>query len=125
MNTQSIKESAKAFLELIVKGNPRQAFHKYVGEGFKHHNTGFKGDAESLCKAMEADAAAFPNKVFTIQHVLHDGDWVAVHAHIQQNAEDRGFAVVHIFRFSADKIVELWDLVQEIPANSVNEHGMF
>jgi predicted SnoaL-like aldol condensation-catalyzing enzyme len=32
---------------------------------------------------------------------------------------------VHIFRFRGDKIVELWDLGQEVPESSPNENGMF
>lgn len=31
----------------------------------------------------------------------------------------------HIFRFQGDRIVELWDVWQEIPKDSANEHGMF
>jgi len=42
-----------------------------------------------------------------------------------QNARDRGAAVVHIFRFEDDRIVELWDLGQAIPQDSPNRHGMF
>jgi len=33
--------------------------------------------------------------------------------------------VVHILRFEGDRIVELWDIGQEIPQDSPNEHGMF
>jgi predicted SnoaL-like aldol condensation-catalyzing enzyme len=38
---------------------------------------------------------------------------------------DRGAGVVHIFRFDGDKLVELWDLGQEVPAESPNASGMF
>jgi predicted SnoaL-like aldol condensation-catalyzing enzyme len=41
---------------------------------------------------------------------------------VKQNME---IAVVHIFRFSGDKIVELWDLGQPIEKNSPNENGLF
>lgn len=36
-----------------------------------------------------------------------------------------GAAVVHIFRFDDDRIVELWDIGQAVPEASVNENGMF
>jgi hypothetical protein len=36
-----------------------------------------------------------------------------------------GFATLHLFRFEAGKIVELWDLGQPMPAESPNKDGMF
>ncbi|HEY8144743.1 MAG TPA: hypothetical protein VIG06_18825 [Kofleriaceae bacterium] len=38
---------------------------------------------------------------------------------------DRGFGLAHIFRFEGDKVIELWDLAQEVPAESPNKSGMF
>jgi predicted SnoaL-like aldol condensation-catalyzing enzyme len=34
-------------------------------------------------------------------------------------------AVVHIFRFDGDKVVELWDLGQLLSKDSRNERGAF
>ena len=74
---------------------------------------------------MEENAAQNPNKTFEVQFALEDGDRVAVFSRIRQNPEDRGAAVVHIFRFEGNRIAELWDVGQGIPENSVNENGMF
>lgn len=60
-----------------------------------------------------------------INYTLEDRDLVATYSHVQQNPRDLGAAVVHIFRFEGDRIVELWDLGQAIPQNSSNENGMF
>ena len=119
------KEMAKDFLRLASKGKSREAFNLYVGESFKHHNIHFKGDALTLMEAMEEHANKNPNKIFEIQRSLEDGDLVTVHSKIRQNPEDLGAAVVHIFRFKADKIIELWDFGQAVPADTVNENGMF
>jgi predicted SnoaL-like aldol condensation-catalyzing enzyme len=119
------KEMAVDFLKLSSKGESRNAFSKYVGEGFRHHNAFFKGDADSLMIAMEENAKKTPDKVFEIKHALQDGNFVAVHSHVKQNPQDPGAAVVHIFRFSSDKIIELWDLGQPVPKEQVNENGMF
>ncbi len=40
-------------------------------------------------------------------------------------AGDPWFALVHIFRFKEDRVAELWDIAQPVPADSPNEHGMF
>lgn len=122
---QARKEAAKDFLRLVASGNVREAFHKYVGPEFRHHNAFFRSDAESLRAAMEENAAQSPNKVLEIQRALEDGDLVAVHSHIRQQPDDRGAAVVHIFRFEGDRIAEAWDVGQAVPESSPNELGMF
>ena len=53
------------------------------------------------------------------------GNDVAVFGHVKHMPEERGFALVHIFRFEGDRIAELWDIGQEVPAESVNQYGMF
>lgn len=125
MQAETSKQIALIFLQLASKGESRQAFAKYVGPNFKHHNIYFKGDAETLMLAMEENARKMPNKVFDIKRVLQDGEQVVTHSHVVFNEGDPGIAVVHIFRFENNKIVEMWDLAQPIPANSVNENGAF
>jgi predicted SnoaL-like aldol condensation-catalyzing enzyme len=41
------------------------------------------------------------------------------------NPGDSGVATIHIFRFEGDRIVELWDVGQAVPENSLNDNGMF
>jgi predicted SnoaL-like aldol condensation-catalyzing enzyme len=125
MSTNDHKQIATDFLKLASKGNSREAFSKYVGKNFKHHNIYFKGDGESLMIAMEENAKKNPTKVFDIKRSLQDGDLVATHSHVRQKPEDPGAAVVHIFHFENDKIIELWDLGQAVPLETVNENGMF
>jgi predicted SnoaL-like aldol condensation-catalyzing enzyme len=125
INTTDYKQMATDFLMLASKGDSREAFNKYVGKNFKHHNVYFKGDAESLMTAMEENAKKNPAKIFEIQRSLQDGDLVAVHSYVRQKPGDPGAAVVHIFRFENDKIVELWDFGQAVPLETVNENGMF
>lgn len=125
MIQKSKKEIASEFLILCAKGKPQEAFVKFADNKFKHHNAYFKGDAETLMLAMEESAKENPNKIFEIKRALEDGDLAAVHSHIRQNPQELGAAVIHIFRFEADKIVELWDFGQPVPENIVNENGMF
>ena len=125
MNMESLKEKALDFLRLCAAGDSREAFRLYAASDFKHHNVWFKGDADTLMNAMEESARMNPDKVFEVQRALEDGDLVAVHSYIKQNPQDRGAAVIHIFRFEEDKIAELWDFAQPMPEEIVNENGMF
>ncbi|MED1948379.1 MULTISPECIES: nuclear transport factor 2 family protein [Brevibacillus] len=121
----SLKENAVSFLQLVASGNVREAYQRYTGPNFRHHNPFFRGDAHSLMIAMEENAAKNPHKILEMQRAIEEGDIVAVHSHVRQNQEDLGGAVVHIFRFHNDQIVELWDVGQPIPDDSPNENGMF
>jgi predicted SnoaL-like aldol condensation-catalyzing enzyme len=38
---------------------------------------------------------------------------------------ETGIAAVHLFRFQGDRIVEMWDCGQPVPADSLNKNGMF
>ena len=114
-----------SFLQLVASGKVREAYQRYIGPEFRHHNPFFHGDAESLLLAMEENAAKNPNKILEVKRAIEEGDIVAVHSHVKQNQDDLGGAVVHIFRFNNELIVELWDLGQPIPENSPNKNGMF
>jgi len=125
MISKSRKEIAAEFLTLCAIGKSHKAFDLFVGENFIHHNTYFKGDRETLMLAMEANAKQNPHKILEIKHTLEDGSLAAVHSHVRQNPNDLGVAVIHIFCFENDKIVELWDFGQPVPQNLINENGMF
>ena len=125
MNHPSLKEVAIDFLRLVASGHVREAYKRYVGAAFRHHNPYFRGDGASLMAAMEENALQNPDKILEVQHALQDGSLVAVHSRIRQQRDDPGAAVIHIFRFESGRIVELWDTGQAVPVDSPNENGMF
>jgi predicted SnoaL-like aldol condensation-catalyzing enzyme len=121
----TLKGTAMDFLTRVVAGDVRGAFERHVAEGFRHHNPYFAGDRESLRAGMEEDAVANPGKRLDVQAALQDGDRVAVHSRLRRSASEPDIAVVHIFRFEGEKIVEMWDVVQIAPPRMANEGGMF
>jgi predicted SnoaL-like aldol condensation-catalyzing enzyme len=126
MNPETdLKEIASDFLRRASSGDVREAFRLYVAPNFRHHNAYFPGDAEPLMKGMEENAKQNPDKSFDIKRVLRDGNLIAVHGHVRHNPTERGYALVHIFRFEDDKMVEMWDIGQEVPEKSPNQYGMF
>ena len=121
----SNKDIAISFLKLAASGKVRDAYSKFVGNGFRHHNPFFEGSAEALMAGMEENARQNPNKVLDVKHAIAEAQFVAIHSHVQQKPDDLGAAVVHIFRFENGRIVELWDLGQPLPEKSPNQYGMF
>jgi predicted SnoaL-like aldol condensation-catalyzing enzyme len=118
-------EIATTFLRMCARGDVRAAFERFVAPGFVHHNAWFPADRQSLLVAMEQSAAAEPNKSFEVKQVIDGGDRIAVLSHLKRAGAGLEYAVVHIARIADGRIVELWDLGQEIPKDSPNALGMF
>jgi len=125
MMTDQNKESAINFLKLASSGKVREAYSKFVGEGFKHHNPYFEGSADALEAGMQENVDQNPDKSFEVKHAIAEGDFVAVHGEVHHKPGDLGAAVIHIFRFDNGSIVELWDVGQADPETSPNQFGMF
>jgi predicted SnoaL-like aldol condensation-catalyzing enzyme len=125
MKMSNNQDAAIAFLELSASGQAHEAFEKFIGSDFRHHNPYFAGSVAALLMAMEENARQNPNKVLEIKRTIAEGEFVVVHSHVRQKPGDLGAAVVHIFRFEAGRIVELWDVGQLIPKESPNPYGMF
>ncbi len=119
------KDAAVTFLELASMGKVREAYAQFVGAEFRHHNPFFEGSAQALMAGMEENARQNPNRVLEVKRAIAEGEWVVVHSHVRQKPGDLGAAVVHIFRFEAGRIVELWDLGQPVPEKSPNQYGVF
>lgn len=125
MTTQSNRDRAVDFLRLAASGQVDAAFEQYVADEFSHHNPYFPADRSALRDAMAQSAAAEPNKSFEVQRVIDGGDIIAVHSKLERADKDVTYAVVHILRFADGKLVELWDIGQEVPPGSPNALGMF
>ena len=124
--SQSQREKAIAFLHAAASGKVRDAYQHYVHPDFRHHNPYFRGDRESLLRAMEEAAIASPNKSIEPKRVLEDGDLVAVHSRVLRADPDQPeIAVVHILRFQDGLIIEEWEAGNEVPKDSPNQFGAF
>lgn len=119
------KDAAVTFLQMASRGDVREAYSKFVGTNFKHHNPYYEGSAETLMTAMEENARENPSKTLDVKLAIEEGDFVAVHSHVRLSPDQPGGAVVHIFRFEEGRIVELWDVGQGVPEQSPNQYGMF
>ncbi len=121
---QTYKDLAISFLKLAASGKLDEAY-SYVSSDFRHHNPYFKGDAESLKAGMAEAHKKFPDTTLEVQHVLEEGDLVAVHSRVRHSSDTPEIAVVHLFRFEGSRVAELWDIGIEAPKDSPNENGMF
>jgi predicted SnoaL-like aldol condensation-catalyzing enzyme len=102
-----------------------QAIDTYFDKNYIQHNPLAATGAEAVRTFFKQFYAGNPSANIEIAHVLADGDLVAVHYRSRFKPEERGFAVVDIFRVANGKIAEHWDVLQAIPEKSANSNGMF
>jgi predicted SnoaL-like aldol condensation-catalyzing enzyme len=114
-----------AFDLLFVQHKVDQAVDTYFDPGYIQHNPMAATGAEPMRNFFKTFYAANPGASVKVSQVLADGDLVAVHYLARFKPDDRGFAVVDIFRVANGKIAEHWDVVQPVPEKSANSNGMF
>ena len=74
---------------------------------------------------MEESAVKFLLGEFEAVRALEDGDLVAVHGRVRLTPNSPWIALIHIFRFKDNQIIEEWEAGQEVPKESPNENGVF
>ena len=86
---------------------------------------------DSLTDAMIAagkDMMDDSEAEFSVKHVIVDGDFIAAYTQLLNNKskpEEGGLRQVHLFRFNEDKIIEYWDITQELRFDMPNSSGAF
>ncbi|HET7810527.1 MAG TPA: nuclear transport factor 2 family protein [Steroidobacteraceae bacterium] len=115
-----------AFMDMVFNQKKvKEGFDTYVGDKYIQHNPiaadGKQAAVEVLGKALQA----LPGWSYEFKHAYVDGNIVVLHSHVRMKPDDRGMAVVDIFRLEKGKIVEHWDVVQPIPEKSANDNTMF
>jgi len=90
---KSLKLLAENFLKLAASGKVDEAYTKYVGRDFIHHNQYYKGDRESLMLGMKESASKFTDKSLEVKTTLQEGNKVMTYSHITMNPNEMEIAV--------------------------------
>lgn len=104
---------------------PEEAVAKYQGPYYRQHNPGAADGAEPFIGFVRWFEKTYPTFRLELKRIIAEGDLVVTHSHLILEPGDRGSAVVDIFRLENGKIVEHWDVVQEIPEKPANNNTMF
>jgi predicted SnoaL-like aldol condensation-catalyzing enzyme len=118
------KKNVVEFYDLLINKKDFESARKYMGDYYRQHNPRVADGPDGLKAHVENLKTNFPGVRSEIKKVIAEGDYVVLHVHSQRTAQ-RQLAIIEIFRLENGKIVEHWDVVQEIPQTSSNDNGMF
>jgi len=100
------------------------AVDKYISPEYIQHNPSVADGAIAFKLAATKWFEGQPKTKIDVQHIASDGDLVFIH--LKNRKPDGSLkSTIDIFRLEKGKIVEHWDVQQEVPKNAANAHPMF
>jgi predicted SnoaL-like aldol condensation-catalyzing enzyme len=123
-----IEANKKIVVDFYEKGLNQKDFEaaaKHFGPRYIQHNPAVPDGPDGLKRLVDFLKEKFPNSKSEIKRVIAEGDLVMLHVHSVRQPGERGRAIVDIFRVENGKIVEHWDVIQDVPEKSANTNTMF
>ena len=113
------------FYEKALNQKDFEAAAKYFGPRYIQHNPQVPNGPDGLKRLVTLLKEKFPNSHSEIKRAIAEGDYVVLHVHSVRAPGERGRAIVDIFKLENGKIVEHWDVIQDVPEKAANDNTMF
>jgi predicted SnoaL-like aldol condensation-catalyzing enzyme len=120
--TQHNKELALRGFAEFAAGNV-EFLRTLLREDFVEHSPGNPSGRDAFIDFLAA--APVNGSELDLKRVVAEGDYVVMHYHMTPRGDERGVAVVDIWRFADGQIAEHWDVMQPVPDSAETPHGMF
>jgi predicted SnoaL-like aldol condensation-catalyzing enzyme len=93
---------------------------RYISPHYIQHSSLAPPGVEHLKAFLDRVRKESPDARQEIKRALVDGDLVAVHTHVIRWPGDPGLAAADFFRVANGRIVEHWDVIQEVRPESAD-----
>jgi predicted SnoaL-like aldol condensation-catalyzing enzyme len=104
---------------------PAKAIARYAGDDYIQHSPHVRDGKEGFITYFEPMASEHPCKRVEVKRAIAEGNYVVFHCH-QVWPGGLEYAGIDIFRLDeAGKVVENWDVLQELPDQSKHNNGVF
>jgi len=113
------------FYEKAINQKDFDAAAKYLGPKYIQHNQRAADGAEGLKNFLSFLREKYPKSHSEIKRVFADGDFVILHVHAVREPGTSGIAIVDLFRLQNNRIVEHWDVHEDLIDKPANPNGMF
>jgi predicted SnoaL-like aldol condensation-catalyzing enzyme len=113
------------YYQTAFGGNPERAVADHFGDRYVQHNPEAADGPEAFIGFVHWLRNQHPQLRLEIKRVIAEGDMVATHSHLILAPGEPGRALADFFRVENGKVVEHWDVIQEVPEKAANSNGMF
>lgn len=121
---QKNKEIVLTFYQQMFGDKDISAVDRYIDKNYIQHNPRVADGADAFKKAATVWFQGAEKVKVDIQHVAAEGDLVFVHIK-NKNKDGSLKSTMDIFRMQDGKIMEHWDVHENVPQSSANPHPMF
>ena len=121
--TSTNKKLVTDFYQEVFGNKNIEAIDTYIGETYIQHNPYLADGKGALKEALKVWFKGAPKEKIDIQHIGAEGDLVYLHTRSKNG--NKVNSIIDIFRLEKGKIVEHWDVIQEVPEHAANPHPMF
>jgi predicted SnoaL-like aldol condensation-catalyzing enzyme len=113
------------YYETAFGGDPERAVAEHFGDRYIQHNPQAEDGPAAFIGFVHWLRGEYPSLRLDIKRVIGEGDLVVTHSHLILTPGEPGRALADYFRLEDGKVVEHWDVIQDIPLESANDNTMF
>ena len=119
------EKTVRDFYQAAINDKDFDKSVKFLGNRYTQHNPTAADGPEGLKAFLTFLREKFPQSKSEVIRAFAQDDYVILHVHSVREPGTRGRAIVDIFKLEKGKVVEHWDVVQDIPEKPANNNGMF
>ena len=127
-DTKQNRKLVLDFYEAALNEKNVEKTKTFLGDKYIQHNPYVPEGPEGLLRLVRFRRDKFPRGRNEVKMIIAEGDLVALHVHSVLVPGTPGRKIVDIFRVEGNKVVEHWDVIQEITEDlfpPINDNGLF